>query len=193
MTQSQQNHEGNESLQLINAVRNGRQEELIQILSDGSDPNVRDEQGWTPLNWAAGRGDAEAVKTLLDHGADPTATGRDNRTPLMIAKAAGRSDVVRLLTEAEQEKGAWQDPRESRPYCRAYYLRDLEPFAGWPSQTGAGGDGEASRDEVVYLHQDFTVTASMWHGEDVLFDQVSTEWRAFCVETLDFAIPEDLL
>ena len=126
---------------------------------------------------------------LLARGADVTLTGRDNRTPLMIAKAAGRDEAARLLTEAEQQRGVWEDPRTTREYCKAYYASDLQGFAG-----GAPAALLArASDDVVYVHQDFTVTQSMWHGEDVLVDVVTPEWRAFCEDTLGFALPADLL
>lgn len=189
-------------MKLIEAVKEGDPEAVRALLAEGADTQEQDEQGWAPLQWAAGAGNAEIVRTLLEHGADVTHTGRDQRTALMIAKAADRRQVAELLTEAEKERGVWEDPRTSRPYCRAYYLRDLQAFGGWPEtpgvETSAGSDddGDAAggeETEVVYLHQDFTVTRSMWHGEDVVFDDVSPEWRAFCERELEFAIPDDLL
>ena len=45
----------------------------------------------------------------------------------------------------------------------------------------------------MYVHQDLTVTRSMWHGEDVLLNEVTPAWRAFCETTLRFEIPEDVL
>jgi ankyrin repeat protein len=190
---------------VIAAVVGGDAEELADLLAAGGDVNEQDEQGWTPLAWAAGRGDAEAVKVLLAHGADVTLTGRDNRTPLMIAKAASRTEVAEALTEAEIARGVWVDPRETQPYCRAYYLRDLRRFDGWSenhlqgpeegSTNGAdpGEEGPLDDEAIVYVHQDFTVTRSMWHDEDVLFDQVTPEWRDFCEGELEFAVPSDVL
>ncbi|MFW6012245.1 MAG: ankyrin repeat domain-containing protein [Gemmatimonadota bacterium] len=197
-----------EELQLLEAAANGEVAKARKLIDQGADVHQRDEQGWTPLAWAAGRGDAELVRTLLDHGADVSVTGRDNRTPLMIAKAAGRKEVIEILTEAEKEKGVWEDPRKTRPYCKAYYLRYLRRFSGWTegkaSANGDAGESAASGTEgdeeetltnesIVYVHQDFTVTRSMWHGEDVLYDDVSDDWQRFCEQKLEFAIPEDLL
>lgn len=196
-----------DEVQLIETVKEGNVEKAGELLDKGADVHQRDEQGWTPLNWAAGQGDADMVRLLLDRDADVTLTGRDNRTPLMIAKAAERKEVVEILTQAEKERGVWEDPRETRPYCKAYYLRDLRKFSSWseeavssngdPGGADAPGDEEDATeltdDSIVYVHQDFTVTRSMWHGEDVVFDDVTPEWRQFCEEELEFAIPEDLL
>jgi uncharacterized protein len=173
---------------VIEAVKNGDIQTIERLLAGGAPINEQDEHGWTPLNWAAGKGDATAVALLLARGADVTLTGRDNRTPLMIAKAAGRDDAARLLTEAEQQRDVWQDPRTTREYCKAYLAGDVQRFAGAPETLMA-----AAADDVVYLHQDFTVTRSMWHGEDVLVDAVTPEWKAFCAGTLAFDIPADLL
>lgn len=194
-----------EELELIAAVQEGNAARVRELLNAGADLHQQDDQGWTPLNWAAGRGDVGLVRLLLDEGADITKTGRDLRTPLMIAKAAGRDEVAAILTEAEKEKGVWQDPRETRPYCKAYYLRALRRFEGWgeehaataTEESGSGDAGEAAgrltSDSIVYVHQDFTVTRSMWHGEAVVFDDVTPEWKGFCEEVLEFAVPEDLL
>jgi hypothetical protein len=173
--------------QVIAAVKDGDVAALDRLLGNGADVNERDEHGWTPLNWAAGKGDAKLVAQLIDRGADVTLTGRDNRTALMIAKAADRSEVVEMLTGVEQARGVWKDPRDSRRYCKAYLVSQLRPSAEWQPS------GDVLDDDIVYLHQDFTVTRSMWHGEDVLLDAVTAEWREFCEGTLAFAIPADLL
>jgi hypothetical protein len=190
---------------LIQAILDGNVDQVRTLLEDGEAVDQQDEQGWTPLNWSAGRGDVAIIRLLLEHGADVTATGRDNRTPLMIAKAAGRGQAVELLTEAEKERGVWEDPRTSRLYCKAYYLDDLAAFDGWPPEASERAaapraeddepEAEASeaRRPIVYLHQDLTVTRSMWHGEDMLFDGTAPGWPAFCEGTLEFSIPEDLL
>lgn len=189
---------------LFEAIRDGDVERVRMLLDEGAALDQYDEHGWTPLNWAAGQGRVDVLRLLLDRGADITATGRDLRTPLMIAKAAGRHQAVELLTEAEKERGVWEDPRTSRLYCKAYYLDDLLAFDGWPAEATERAAAPRAEEEepesgdepprpIVYLHQDFTVTRSMWHGEDVVFDGSSPDWPAFCEQTLEFAIPEDLL
>jgi hypothetical protein len=190
----------------IEVVVSGDARALKDLLAAGANVNEQDEQGWTPLNWAAGRGDVDAVRLLLEHGADVTLTGRDNRTPLMIAKAADRREVAEILKEAEVARAAWIDPREAQPYCKAYYLGELRKFGDWsesringkeessaPGGPGNPGTAPLADEEVVYLHQDFTVTQSMWHDENVIFNQITPEWREFCERELRFAIPEEFL
>lgn len=180
---------------LIEAVKRGDGGEVEAALRSGAEIHQQDEHGWTSLNWAAGQGRADLVALLLEHGAEPQRTGRDLRTALDIARAAGHREVVELLAAKEKESGSWRDPQETLPYCRAYYLRDFAAFPDFPAEAArqAADDDEAEGSEpIVYLHHDFTVTASMWHGEDVVYDAITPEWRTFCAGELGFAIPEDL-
>jgi len=179
---------------LIALVKSGDAARVEEALAGGADVHETDDQGWTPLNWAAGRGDAQTVGLLLEHGADVTRTGRDNRTPERIAKAAGHDQVVEMLVEAEKRAGVWQDPRETRPYCRAYPAGRLRAFEGVDLAPSGSGDSEpVADDDVVFLHQDFTVTRSMWHGEDVLLAEPEPAFKDYCRRKLDFSIPDDLL
>ena len=171
---------------LLEAVKAGDIDEVRRLTGRGMSVDVADDAGWTPIAYAAGRGDVSMVTFLLEHGADIERTGRDRRTPLMIARAARRNEVVERLVAAERAAGVWEDPR-TRPFCKAYYLEDLREFEGWPESE------PASDRSIVYLHQDLTVTRSMWHAEDVVFDQGGPEWETFCRDTLAFEVPEDVL
>lgn len=182
---------------LIEAVKHGDHAAIEAALRSGADIHQQDEHGWTPLNWAAGQGNRELVALLLEKGAEPQHTGRDLRTPLDIARAAGHRDVMELLASRERELRVWRDPQETLPYCRAYYLRDLATFPDFPVEAARQAVKQASQDAdeeepVLYLHHDLTVTASMWHQEDVVYDEVTPEWRAFCEDQLGFEIPQDL-
>ena len=124
--------------------------------------------------------------------------------------AAGRVEVVKILKEVEEqtdiEKSKESSGREKK-YCKAYRLRDFRKFSGWTeskinwkedkSDTDDGdetetGDKELADDDVVFIHQDFTVTQSMWHNENVIFNDVTPEWKKFCAEVLKFNVPTDL-
>lgn len=180
---------------LCEAVKNGERVALKGLIAAGADANEQDGHGWTPLCWAAGGGDAEAARLLLEHGADVFATGRDRRTPYLIALAAGHREVAELLRDAE-DMAARGGPRAEREYCSAYTLGELRRFPGWPDGAEAEGAEAAGADaigeEVLYLHHDFTVTRSIWQGEDVVFDEVSPDWKEFCADRLEFKVPEDL-
>jgi hypothetical protein len=62
-----------------------------------------DANGYTPLHWAAVRGNWEEFETLLDAGAPVNAVGADGGTPLHWACHHDRPDMVRLLLEAGAE------------------------------------------------------------------------------------------
>jgi hypothetical protein len=116
--------------------------------------------------------------------------------------------VVKYLREKEDEYPGEKPTRPERKYCKAYYLGDLRKYVGWSesrinwkekkdadSQGKAGGDAqeeEFTDDKIVFIHQDFTVTESMWQAENVIFNAVSPEWKEFCAETLKFKVPDDL-
>ena len=179
-------------LQLIEAVKAGQLPVVKELLASGADVNQQDGNGWTPLNWAAGKGDLPSVRLLVEHGADVRKTGRDLRTPAMIAVAAGRVETARFLRRLESEL---QVEDAERKYCRAYYLKDLRQFDGWPeggpARDGTETDG-AEQDAIAYVHEDYHVTRSIWAREDILFDGDTPEWREFCHQTLNFHVPDDL-
>ena len=190
---------------LIEAAKTGDLAEAERLLRTGADVNAGDpEQGWTALNYAAGKGDVKMVRLLLDHGADLSKVGTDERTPYMIALAAGRVDAARLLRDVEKEKGIVIEAHHAeRPYCKAYYLKDLRAFSGWKEQKINWEDGRyddpdegqpKSRlddEDVVFLHPDYTVTELVWRNENVLFNDVTEAWKTFCHEQLKFRVPDD--
>jgi len=194
-------------MEFIEAIKSGNQASVQQMIQAGADLKQQDKQGWTPLNWAAGSGHLEIVELLLEHGADPLAVGRDLRTPQLIALAAGHAEVVKRLREAEAAAGASQSL--DRKYCKAYHLGELRRYSAWAENKPAAGNGskeaaatnpndqngdsQARADnDVVFLHQDYTVTNSMWAGEDVIFDQVTEQWKEFCNNELRFTVPDSL-
>ena len=189
-------------LQLIEAVKTGDLQAIRQLIESGDDLNQQDEQGWPPLNWAAGKGDTQTLKMLLENGADLFLVGRDQRTPYMIALAASNAEAARLLRDEEKKRDTEKLSRPARKYCKAYPLGRLRAFGGWSEvrvnwkqQGDADTDnnsGELSDDDIVFLHQDLTVTQSMWHDENVIFNQVGVEWEDFCRTALQFKALDEL-
>jgi ankyrin repeat protein len=51
----------------------------------GFDVNARDDQGFTPLHFAAARGDREMILYLVEKGADPKAVSRTGYTTADMA------------------------------------------------------------------------------------------------------------
>jgi len=97
------------------------------LLTPGPNVNARDQDGWTPLHWAAWRGQLETVNLLIEKGADVDAPAkhltrrmqfdmtadvvtsdrtywmsvrkRMLRTPLRAALAGGHTEVAEALLE----------------------------------------------------------------------------------------------
>jgi uncharacterized protein len=188
-------------LHLIDAVKTGQPAKVEEALNAGADIHEQDEQGWTPLNWAAGKGSVEIVSLLLNRGADVFRTGRDQRTPYKIALAAKHTDVARLLKEAEQAVNGGNGDSTSRDYARAYLLGELRKFSDWQEEkinwketvhaNENGNSHELSDDDLVFLQKDFTVTELIWPGENVIFNRVTPEWIDFCTQELQFKVPDD--
>ena len=189
-------------LQLIDAVKTGQLAKVEEALNAGADVHEQDEQGWTPLNWAAGRGSLEIVSLLLNREADVFRMGRDQRTPYKIALAAKHTDVARLLKKAESAGNGASGDSTSRDYARAYLLGELRKFSDWHEEKinwketipadANGNPHELSDDDVVFLQQDFTVTELIWPGENVIFSRSTLEWVDFCTQELQFKVPDDI-
>ena len=192
-------------MELIEAVKSGNRESVRGLIEAGAELSRQDKHGWTALNWAAAKGNLEMIELLLERGADPFEVGRDLRTPAMIALAAGQAEAVRILRRAEAQRGGGGERTPEREYNMAFYLRDLRRYPGWvenkldakeagaEAADGQAQDGEGlSDDDAVFLHQDYKVTKSIWPGEDVIFDDVTEQWKEYCRTELRFAVPDDL-
>src|SRR5262245_4514138 len=133
------------------------------------------------------------VQLLVARGADVFLTGLDGRTPYQIAIAASRLDVARYLQTREADAGGDRDrissrEWEARPYCQACRLADVRTYPQWPSAVDSG----SVEDDLVFIHEDYSVTRSIWRGQDVLLAGDAADWRAFCESTLGFRVPRDL-
>ena len=74
------------------------QGDLNQCILASDSLNSRDLDGWTPLHWAARRGNSEAVSLLLAHGADAfLITDNDKRSALHLAAMSNSVLCLRLL------------------------------------------------------------------------------------------------
>nr|AAB00465.1 ankyrin homologue [Streptomyces verticillus] len=178
---------------LVEAARNGDLAALQAAVAAGADLTARDDDDWSALDRAAGLGDVAAVRALLAAGADPGAVGREARPPYEIALAAGHLDAARELRAAEDAaSGPAAAPRRTwEPYCRAYPVAELARYPRWEERGESDEEEDGAASTVFYLHHDLTVTRSIWHGEDVVFDAVTPEWDRFCRDELAFAAPDD--
>lgn len=70
---------------LIKCAYNGFRQGLISLLNHKADPSVAQPRWGTPLHFAAGHGDLEAVNLLLSDGAAVEARDRSGATPLLVS------------------------------------------------------------------------------------------------------------
>ena len=87
---------------ILSAAKEGDSVALEKFLKGPRDPNVTDEEGFTPLQYSAGRGHVGPTRLLLEAGAEiegqrPSMSGM---VPLHFAAYRGHLDVVRVLVEA---------------------------------------------------------------------------------------------
>jgi hypothetical protein len=73
-------------------------------------------------------------------------------------------------------------------YCKAYALAQLQDFPGWAE---AAAPAETIENEgYLFLHTNYIVTANVFVDQDIVFDRVTPEWKAFCADTLGFEVPD---
>ena len=89
------------NISILKAAQDGNIEAVKQHLAAGADMNVKDENGWTPLNSAAVKGRNQIVKLLIEKGADLNAG-----TPLIFAATDGHVKVLELLIAAGTDVNA---------------------------------------------------------------------------------------
>ncbi|XP_047098732.1 serine/threonine-protein phosphatase 6 regulatory ankyrin repeat subunit A-like [Schistocerca piceifrons] len=106
---------------LIQAAKEDAVTELQTLLAVGADVRARDEDEdrYTALHWAAGKGHENATRCLLEGGAEVDArTSGWQETPLYRAAYNGHEAVVRLLLEAGAEADA-RNKTKSTPLLAA--------------------------------------------------------------------------
>lgn len=84
---------------LIKAVLERDQAQVSQLIAGGVNINAGDNQGKTPLMWAAETGQMDMTRTLLQAGASVNAGNVFGWTALIGAAYEGREGTVQILLE----------------------------------------------------------------------------------------------
>ena len=84
---------------LIQAVQNDAPAAVSELLAQKVDVNVREDDGATPLAWAALRCNRDIAGLLLKAGADPNLRNEQGIGPLYLAITNGSPAIVKLLLE----------------------------------------------------------------------------------------------
>ena len=92
-TGSSLNNWGHNITPLHRAARDGDVEQIKTLMASGADPDAQDDQGNTPLHWAAMNVHADAIKELLSpegggRGADPNKQNHKGETAMMYVAEA---------------------------------------------------------------------------------------------------------
>ncbi len=91
---------------------------------------------------------------------------------------------------------------EMGKYCKAYLAKQFREFSGWSEKKENARkdkkdvDGkevevlrELDDDSILYLQENYVVTDGIFKDENIIFDNVTDEWKEFCHGTLAFEIP----
>ncbi|XP_061554800.1 ankyrin repeat family A protein 2 isoform X1 [Phycodurus eques] len=101
-------HRGNEvsstpllvhSLSIHQLAAQGEMVFLASRIEQETVINVQDEEGFTPLMWAAAHGQIAVVEFLLQNGADPNLLAKGRESALSLACSKGYTDIVKMLID----------------------------------------------------------------------------------------------
>jgi ankyrin repeat protein len=85
---------------LADSIRDGNRGIALELIGEGTDVNVAEGDGTTPLHWAVYTADVPLVRTLLEHGARANVTNSFGATPLAEAIKVANVELVELLLGA---------------------------------------------------------------------------------------------
>jgi len=98
--------EGKAAISIHNAAHAGNIEAIKQHLAAGTDVNMKNKFGSTPLLYAANYGQKEITELLIANSADVNAINNGGFTPLHSAANSNHKEVVELLITAGADVNA---------------------------------------------------------------------------------------
>jgi ankyrin repeat protein len=99
---------------LFYAIEKGNLVYAQKVLSMNFDPNLRAENGYTPLMYAAARGDAKMCELFLRNGAEVGIMSAEGDTAIELALRVGSDEVAELLKAARAEQLARAEAEKAR-------------------------------------------------------------------------------
>ncbi len=89
---------------LFYAIEKGNLVYAQKVLSMNFDPNLFHDNGYTPLMYAAAKGDAKMVELLVRNGADVAVMSKEGDTAIELALRVGSQEVADTLKKARAEQ-----------------------------------------------------------------------------------------
>ena len=75
----------------------------------GFDPNLQSDNGYTPLQYAAMRGNAQMVELFIRNGANVNALSKEGESAMELALKMDRTEAAEVLKKARQEQLAQEE------------------------------------------------------------------------------------
>jgi ankyrin repeat protein len=91
---------------LFYAIEKGNLVYAQKLLSKNFDPNLRADNGYTPLMYATLRGDVRMLELLLRNGADVSLVSKSGDTAIELALSGGFPECANILKQARAEQVA---------------------------------------------------------------------------------------
>lgn len=110
-----------ETLLTVSVVHSDCYDVVKLLIDKGADINDKGGTQFTPVHWAASKGNSEIVKLLLESNANFSIQGNNNHTPLQEAVYNGKTEVVKVF----REKG-YNDTFNKQDYILAAMHSDHE-------------------------------------------------------------------
>lgn len=79
---------------LLDATKEGKLEEVEELLSGGAFINVQDENGWTPLMHSASAQNVKLTQLLMNNGADTELRGKNGEKAIYLSKTGPAMGVI---------------------------------------------------------------------------------------------------
>lgn len=80
-----------------------------KVLAMGFDPNLLNDNGYTPLQYAAMRGNAQMVELFIRNGANVNSMSKEGESAMELALKMGHGDTAEVLKKARQEQLAAEE------------------------------------------------------------------------------------
>jgi hypothetical protein len=79
-------------------------------------------------------------------------------------------------------------------YCKAISIETLKEFKSWPEDVTRLLTAEASSSKpssgYLFVHDDFRLTRSIFLDEDIILNNPTSDWVAFCKDKLQLEVPQ---